>query len=176
MERGYLVALLSILAVFTGVTHGLRSFEQWSERHLKRSETIATSQCHASSAAKAIAKLKTQLRPHYAEEAQLLAELNLPARVQSERVVPSIESSMCERARAMQEAERARREMLRTQRDALRMQMRIQPIQVNLPPDFERQVQESTAAAMRLAQQQIRAQIQANRARAITSQQTDSQQ
>jgi hypothetical protein len=162
MERGYLVALLSILAVFTGLSHGLRSFEQWSAKHLKHTETMATSQCHASTAAKAVAKLKTHLRPHYAEEAQLLAELNLPARVQSEIVIPSIGSASCARARAMQETERARRDMLRAQRDM--MQMRIEPLslQVNLPPDFERQIQQRTEAAMRLAEQQIKMQIVAN--------------
>src|SRR5271165_1577359 len=176
MERGYLVALLSILTVFTGLSHGLRSLEQWSAKHLGHTKTMAAAPCHPSSAAKAVAKLKTHFHPHYAEEAQLLAELNLPERLQSEIVNPQVEGASCARARAMQEAERVRREMLRAQRDM--MEMRIEPLalQVNLKPDFERQIQQSTETAMRLAQQHIKVQINGCRHSPVMTQQTVPQQ
>lgn len=166
MERGYLAGLLLVLAVFTGMSHGIRSLERWSSKHFGHIAVMAKSGCRAHSAKQGIAKLDMQRSPRYAEEAQLLAELNLPSNMPSNsaQATAAAHAGMaCARARAMQEAERARRDMLRAQRDL--MQMRIEPmtVKVNLPPDFAQQIQQSTQAAMQLANKQVRIQIEKNR-------------
>jgi hypothetical protein len=158
MERGYLVALLSIVATFTGLSHGFRSFEQWSAQRLHQVAVLRHSQCQASAAARAVAKLKTHLRPRYAQEAQLMAELNLPARMQSIVTEQNLGSVRCARIEAMQETELARRELQRAQRE-IKVQVEPLSLQVNLPADFEKQIQQSTVAATRMANQQIKLRI-----------------
>ncbi len=170
MERGYLAGLLLVLAVFTGMSHGFRSLEQWSSKHIGRVAMMAMNGCRTHSAKRGVAKLEMQLSPRCAEQARLLAELNLPSIIQSnatEIARERIDGMSCARARAMQEAERARRDMLRAQRDL--MQIRVEPmsVKVDLPPDFEQRIQQSTQAAMQLAKQQVQLQIDANRMNAI---------
>ena len=168
MERGYLVAVLAIVATFSGLSHGFRAAEQWSVLHLRHFGTLARSECPTAAAQRAIAKVQTRLRPHSAEEAQLLAEMNVPvppippdvaANLASEDGVPTA----CARARTMQQAERARHDMLKMQRDMERAsrQMRIEPlsIRVQFPPDFQQRIQEQTQAAVRLAREQVKLQI-----------------
>lgn len=163
MERGYLVALLSIVAVFTGTSHGFRSLEQWSARHLRQFGVVAQQKCHSNTSARALAEMSALPHAHFAEEAQLLAELNLPTRAQAatveEMARQAVDSARCTRVRAMQEADRARRDMQRARRDMV--QVRVDPLslQVNLPPDFEEQIQQSTTVAARLAEQQIKVRI-----------------
>jgi hypothetical protein len=63
-------------------------------------------------------KVRTHLRPGYPEEAQLLAEMNLPiamaqAKVAEEVARQNMAAARCARATAKREAERARREATR---------------------------------------------------------------
>src|SRR5271166_475652 len=166
MERGYLVALLSIVAVFTGATHGFRSLDQRASRHFQQVGAVAQRRCHSGAAARALGELSTLPHSHYVEEAQLLAELNLPTRAQAaaaeQMARQAVDNARCARIRAMQEAERARRDMQHAQHDM--MQVRIDPLslEVNLPPDFEQQIQQSSAIAARLAKQQIKVRILEN--------------
>ena len=163
MERGYLVAVLAIIATFTGLSHGLRSLDHWWLIRVQRTNQVATRpECHASTAARALAKINAHLRPHYAEEAQLLAEMNMPViDVPSDAGENNI--TRCARARAMAEAEHARRDMLQMQRDmgraAQQLQMTPLSLQISLPPDFEKQIAQSSAIAARIAATQVRARI-----------------
>ena len=176
MERGYLAGLLLVLAVFTGMSHGIRSLEQWSLKHVRHVSLMARSECRARSTKQSIANLDMRPTPGDAEGPQLLAELNLPPNLQSNAVqaaaAEDIAGLSCARARAMQQAARARRDMLRAQHDLMQMRMEPLAIKVNLPPDFAEQVQKSTAAAMDLARQQMQVslQIERNRIRAVTRQ------
>jgi hypothetical protein len=178
MERGYLIAVLAIIATFTGFSRGFHSFEQWSVLHFRQMGAMARSECHANSAAQRVAKLKMQLPAHYAEEAQLLAELNLPARVQgaiaSGIADPDVNRSHCLRVRAMQDSEQARRDMLRLQRDIAHVRIQPLSLQVNLPVDIERQVQQEMTA--RLAENQVKLRIAADQLNAIAEQSARPQQ
>jgi len=165
MERSYLIAALAIIATFSGFTRGVRSLEQWTLLHFRQTGTLARSECHASAAARAIARIKTRLRPQDAEQAQLLAQMSVPAAEAQAAIAQQMAAQSAEsaRARAMQEAERARRNVLRMQRDMAEVsqQIRIEPLslQVDLPPDVERQIQQSTALAARMAAIQTRLHI-----------------
>jgi hypothetical protein len=182
MERGYLAGLLLVLAVFTGMTHGFRSLEQWSSMHIRHVVVMAKSECRGHSMKQGVAQRDTQLSPQSPENAQLLAQLDLPSELPSDMTQAiagkEIAGLSCARAKAMQEAERARRDMLRAQREL--MQLRVQPVsvKVSLPPDFAQQVQESTAAAMKVARQQMQLslQIQKNRLHAAIGQASSDQQ
>lgn len=168
MERGYLVAVLAIVATFAGLSRGLRSLEQWSVLHVHHVGAYAKAECPASAAKRVIAKVQTRLRPHYAEEAQLLAEMNVPVPpvppdVAEEVAADSSRISMCARARAMQQAARVRADMLRMQRDMERSArvVRIEPLSLNvhLPADFDQQIQRSTALATRIATDRVKVHV-----------------
>ena len=139
-------------------------------RHL---HALVGSRCHSSHAAHAAAeKLRTHLQPRIAEEAQLLAEMNVPVAEQS-----SIAEQMgrqdaaiaqCARARALQQAERDRRDAWRMQRDLERASghMSIEPLSLNidLPQDLDRRIQERTAAAVaQIAQSNLKLQMMSDR-------------
>ncbi len=185
MERGYLIAVLAILVTFTGLSHGFRSLEQWSLLHLRHIDSQAKAECHRNDAARAIAKLKTHLRPRYAQEAQLLAEMNVPmadaqSTIAEQMARQDADVGRCARARAMQEAERARRDVLRMQRDMGRAseRVRIDPLslQIDLPPDFEKRIEQSSAMAAKMAVRQVKLQIFANQPDAATKKSTGPQQ
>jgi hypothetical protein len=168
MERGYVVAALAMVLTFTGLSRGFRSVEQWSVLHVHHIGAFAKAECPATAARRAIAKVQTRLRPHYAEEAQLLAEMNVPvsdvqARMAEEMASQEEAVSRCARQRAMQEAARARRDALRMQRDMERTaaDVRIEPLSLNvqLPADFEQQIKRSTALATRFAADQVKVHV-----------------
>ena len=112
MERRYLVATLAIIATFATFSRGFQSLQHLS---LLRGQ-------HPSALSRWAAKMKTHLRPSYPEEAQLLAEMNLPiaaqARVAEQAMRQGQAAARCARETAMREAERARS-------DATRMRERI---------------------------------------------------
>jgi hypothetical protein len=180
MERGYLIAALAIIATFTGFSRGFQSIEQWSLLHLRHIGAIGKAECHARS--QAMATLKTHLRPHYAEKAELLAEMNVPvAEAQSsiaEQVSQDTDAARCARATAMQEIERARRDMLRMQRDmapaSIGEPMTPLSLQVPTPPNFEKDIRQNTKAAARLAARQL--QIAADQLNAAANKSTRSPQ
>ena len=160
MERGYLVAALAIIATFTGLSSGFRSVEQWSLIHLRHFRASSQAHCNASAPARAAAKIKTRLRPRYAEEAQLLAEMNLPVAEMQARMAEQIARhdtalAQCARARAMRQAEHLQRDMMRMQLDMQRAsaQVRIEPmaLQIQLPVDLNERIRKETATAVRVA-------------------------
>jgi hypothetical protein len=176
MERGYLVAVLAIIVTFTGLSRGIRSLEQGVLAHFQHLGALARDECSANSAARAIAKLKvkTRLVPHTPEEAQLLAEMNVPSGISEEMAAQqdAAAGTRCARARAMQEMQRAQRDMLRMQRDMrTSREVRLEPlsIQVHLPPDFEQRIQERTEEAARRATEHVRVKIESLRVSTATS-------
>jgi hypothetical protein len=128
MERRYLVAALAIIATFAVFSHGFRTLEHVSLLYGHHAAADLTAKCNseASAASRFIGKVRTHLRPGYPEEAQLLAEMNLPiamaqAKVAEEVARQNIAAAQCARATALREAQRARREAERAQREAIRI-------------------------------------------------------
>jgi hypothetical protein len=176
MERRYLVAVLAVIATFAVTSHGFRALDRvshgsddqhlWLMSRLGRVAAEATAKCESSSAARAMAKVRTHLRPRYPEEAQLLAEMNVPfANLQStiagQMARQDAAIAHCARARAMAEAERAQRETVRMQQQVqqqMRQQMQqmtrytkqanVAPMsfEVNLPADLDQRIQAQTAS------------------------------
>jgi hypothetical protein len=170
MERGYLVAVLAIVATFTGLSHSFRSLDHWWLAHIQHNNVVAKGQCPAAAAARAVARIEARLRPHYAAQQQLLAELNAPGAAVPgagfEDLSRQESAARCARLRAMQDVERARQDMLRMQRDMARagQNVRIDPLalQINLPADLEKQIEQSTKMAARLAGSPIKIQVFTN--------------
>jgi hypothetical protein len=111
MDRRYLVATLAIVATFASLNHGLRSGQL---AVLSGGfGALAGGQCVAS---RMLAKIRERLQPGYPEEAQMLAELNVPmiraqARMTEQAARRDSEVAKCAREEARQQAERARREV-----------------------------------------------------------------
>ncbi len=184
MERRYLVAALAIIATFAVFSRGFRCLQHISPRHAKHMGAMATAQGGADSASQAVAKIRTHLRPGYPEEAQLLAEMNVPiasleARAAEQIARQNIAAAQCARATALRQAQRARRDALRMRDQMLRANQEgtRAPIsfQVKLPDDFDQRIEVNTAAlARRLALQQVKLQIAANQLRAASVHMADS--
>jgi hypothetical protein len=174
MERRYLVAALAIIATFAVFSRGFRSLEQMSLLHAEhlsavaRAESaVARAESDARTAAQTLAKIRTHLRPAYPEEAQLLAEMNvpLPPMPPMPEIVtaPAPPVAPCARALALHEAERARREAKRMsaemEREASRVSVDPISLRINMPEDFEQKMQQRTEAmAARLAAANVRLQ------------------
>lgn len=120
MERRYLVATLAIIATFAVLSHGFRTLEHVSLLYGQHVGADVKAKCNAdaSAASRFIGKVRTHLRPGYPEEAQLLAEMNLPiamaqAKVAEEVARQNMAAARCARETAKREAERVRREATR---------------------------------------------------------------
>jgi hypothetical protein len=173
MERRYLVAAVAIIATFAGFSHGFRSLQHLSLLHAERLGAAAKLKGDATSAARAMAKIGTHLRPGYPEEAQLLAEMDVPiagieAKVAEQMAHRDVAAAQCARAAAMREAEHARRDATRMRDKMLRAYPEAAPtpisFEVNLPDGANRRIAVNMAALKsRLAAQQVRLQIAANR-------------
>ena len=128
MERRYLVAALAIIATFAVFSHGFRTLEHVSL--LYGHHAAAKCNAEASATSRFMGKMRSHLRPGYPEEAQLLAEMNLPiamaqAKVAEEVARQNMAAAHCARETALREAQRARREVERAQREATRMRQRM---------------------------------------------------
>ncbi len=161
MERRYLVAALAVIATFAVTSHGFRELQHLAAR-AEHSGTMARSHC-AASAARALAKISTHLAPRSPEEAQLLAEMNVPiAGIDSsiaQQVAQRNEAvARCASERAMRQAEQVRREAIemRQQMSLAAERINVPPISVdvNLPADLDQRIQAQVAA--------MTARIQAN--------------
>jgi hypothetical protein len=176
MERRYLVAALAIIATFVGVSHGLRSLQCFA---LKHPVHVSRLRGDADFGSRAAAKIRTHLRPGYPEEAQLLAEMNVPiasleAKVAQQMAQQNI-AAQCAQATAMRQAERARQDAMRM-RDNMRDKMlRAYPtampapisLEVHVPDEVNRRIAINMATlASHLAEQQMRLQINANKLQA----------
>src|ERR1039457_291873 len=182
MERRYLVAALAIIATFAVFSHGFRTLEHVSL--LYGHHAAAKCNAEASATSRFMGKVRSHLRPGYPEEAQLLAEMNLPiamaqAKVAEEVARQNMAAAQCARATALREAERAQREatrmrdkMAHTHGDASAM-----PIAwgVNAAADVDQRVRAKTAAlAERIAAQGVRLQMAADQMRDASVQISDS--
>jgi hypothetical protein len=174
MERRYLVAALAIIATFVGVSHGLRSLQCLA---LKHSVHLSRLEADADFASRA-AKIRTHLRAGYPEEAQLLAEMNVPiasleARVAQQMATRNMAAAQCAQATAMRQAERARQDAMRMRDKVLCAYPNAMPapisLEANLPDRVNRRIAVNVAAlASRLAEQQVRLQIAANKLPAVS--------
>jgi hypothetical protein len=126
MDRRYLLATLAIVATFAIVSHELRD----GRFVVLAGQRIAsiTGRCGTATSAPAriVSEVTDRLRPSHPEEAQMLAEMNLPlVRAQAQAaalaVNQQVEASRCARETALREAERARRDATRARQDAIRM-------------------------------------------------------
>ena len=168
MERGYLVASLALVVTFAGVSRGFRSLENSSLLSFRHSGIQASSRCPAETLRREAERLRTHLRPHYAEEAQLLAEMDVPVVAEQMRAQQSVAEHA--RARAEREAQRAQREMMQAQRDIENStsNIRIEPLalELNLPADFNQRIQaQASAAAARITAKTVKLQAAAERFR-----------
>ncbi len=167
MERRYLVAALAMIMAFAATSHGFRALQQMSVMHVRHSGAMAHSMHEPSCAVRALAKIRTHLRPRYPEEAQLLAEMNVPlanmqATIEEQMARQNTAIAQCARAQAMRDAERARRNAMQVQQSLAS----IAPMaaEVNLPSDLDQRI--NAALASRLAANNVKLQVLADKLRA----------
>ncbi len=125
MDRRYLIATLAIVATFAVVSHELRDGRVTV---LASQMGLLTGGCGSSSSApeRIVSDMTARLRPAPAEEAAMLAEMNLPmirAQAQAAALASSqaVAEAKCARETAIREAEQARSEARRAREDARRM-------------------------------------------------------
>jgi hypothetical protein len=138
---------------------------------------MAKAKCESQAASRAVAKLRTHLRPGYAEEAQLLAEMNLPIANMSEKIAERMAKQQasvakCDRARAKQEAERARRDAQRLTERITRavVESGATPISLDttMPSNLDRRIQAKMAAmTARLAANGVKLEIATDKLRQL---------
>ncbi len=131
MDRKYLVAALAIVATFAVFSHGLRN-GRLVQLACREYGAIAGHCTGSSLTSRVIGQMRSRLRPGHPEEAQMLAELNLPmVTAQAKAVVDvakqevqaaklEIEAAKCARETAVREAERARREARMATREEIK--------------------------------------------------------
>ena len=175
MERRYLVAALAIIATFAVVSRGFRSLERFSLRHAQQLDAMAKLK-YETGAAQTLAKIRTHLPSGYSNEAQLLAEMNVPlgsveARLAEQMAKQKLEAAQCARATALWQADRARHQAMKLHEKMARIgsNMSLDPIafEVTIPDDVQQQIEINQAAlARQIAAQQMRIQIGADQLRA----------
>ena len=185
MERRYLVAALAIIATFAVFSRGLRTLERVSLSYGQHLEANAQAKCNAdaSAASRWIGKVKTHLRPGYAEEAQLLAEMDLPIAMAEVKVAEqvarqNIAAAQCARATALRETERAQRQALKMREKMARSSANASAVPiawgVNAARDVDRRIQARAAEiAARVAAQNARLQIAADQAWEVSTEISD---
>ncbi len=180
MERKYLVACVAIIATFATFSSGFRSLQKLSSQHGQYCPTVA----------RWFAELKSHLHPADAEEAQLLAEMNLPplpeqAEVSAHAIAQSRAEGQRARETAIREAERARRDAIRMHEDIAReARVSVAPVVVDLRglDDLDQRIQISgldrldqriqartAAIARRIAVQNVRLQVDAAKLQAVSA-------
>jgi hypothetical protein len=180
MERRYLVAALAMIVAFAATSHGFRALQQMSVMRVRHSGAMAHSMHEPSCAARALAKIRTRLRPRYPEEAQLLAEMNVPltgldtmagqmAQQMTEQMArQNTAIAQCATAQAMRDADRARRDAMRMQQNMTRAAERASlgplALEMNLPSDLDQRI--NAALASRLAANNVKLQVLADKLRA----------
>ena len=182
MERRYLVAAMAMIVAFAATSHGFRALQQMSVIHARHSGAMAHSMHEPSCAARALAKIRTHLRPRYPEEAQLLAEMNVPltgldtmaaqmAGQITQQVTEQVTEQMarqnssmaqCARAQAMRDSERARRDA--TQMEQSMASIGPMALEMNLPADLDQRI--NAALGARMAAGNVKLQVLGDKLRA----------
>ena len=175
MERIYLVAALAIIVTFAGFSRGFQSLQRISQQH---GQAMSGPQCSAlpSIVSRVLAKLKSELHQTDPEEAQLLAELNLPvaamqAKAAEQAAKQSQAAAESARQTAMREAERARRDAVKMREEMARAA--VPPVAIDLHglDGLDQRIQVKTAAiAQRIAARSMRMQMAAARMQAVSMQ------
>ena len=167
MERIYLVAALAITVTFAGISRGFQSLQRISQQH---GQAMSGPQCSAppSIVSRVLARLKNDLHQTDPEEAQVLAELNLPlaamqAKVAEQAAKQSQAAAEMARETAMRESERARHDAMKMREEMAREKnMAVAPISIDLHglDGLDQRIQIKTAAlAQRLAARNMRMQM-----------------
>jgi len=123
-----------------------------------------------------VAKVRSQLHPAYPEEAQLLAELNLPlaaaqAKMAEQAAKQSQAAAQCARETAKREAERAQRDATRMREQMAREANMAAPVSIDLKglDNLDLRMQTKAAAlAERIAARNVRMQIAAAKLQAVS--------
>ncbi|MGA2905058.1 MAG: hypothetical protein ABSD98_14590 [Candidatus Korobacteraceae bacterium] len=175
MERRYLVAVVVMSATFAATSHGFRALQKISLAHARHSGAMAHSRCDPSAALRALARICTRLRPRYPEDAQLLAEMNVPFANMETTMAEQMAQrnsaiAQCAGAQAMWDAERARRDAMRMQEKMTRAveQAGAAPmaLEINLPSDLDQRIQTQMAIlTARLAANGAKLQIASDKLR-----------
>lgn len=171
MERRYLVAVLAMIAAFAATSHGFRALQQMSVVHVRHSGAMAHSMHEPSCAARALAKIRTRLRPRYPEEAQLLAEMNVPLAnmetIEEQMARQNSAVAQCATAQAIRDADRARRDAMRMQQNmthaAEQASLGPMALEMNLPSDLDQRI--NAALASRMAASNVKLQVLADKLR-----------
>jgi len=184
MERRYLVAALAMIVTFAGLSHGFRSLQQFSQQRRQQGQSMSGPQCSAlpSIVSRVLAKVKAGLHQSDPEEAQVLAEMNLPmaalqAKAAEEAAKQSQAAAEAARETAMREAERAHHEALRMREEIVRQNHMATMVSIQVPDyaALNRRIQVQTAAmAQRVAAQSARIQIAAAKWQAVSVQMDNS--
>jgi hypothetical protein len=187
MERRYLVAALAMIATFAGLSHGFQSLQRFSLQRSQHGQTMSGPQCSGlpSIVSRVLAKVKAGLHqtdPTDPEEAQLLAEMNLPiaalqAKASEQAAKQSQAAAKLARADAVREAERAHRDALRMREEMAREKHVTSVVSIELPAlaALDQTMQVRTAAmAQRLAARSVKMQIAAARLQAVSLQMENS--
>src|SRR5271157_345709 len=171
MERRYLVAALAIIATFATFSRGFQSLQQLSQQRGQHGQAVTGPQCDSmpSIVSRWIAKVRSQLHPSYPEEAQLLAEMNLPiaaaqAKIAEQAVKQSQAAAQCARETAKRDAMRMREQMAREANIAA-------PVSIDLKglDNLDLRMQTKAAAlAERIAARNVRMQIAAAKLQAVS--------
>ena len=172
MERRYLVAALAMITAFAATSHGFRALQQMSAIHARHSGAMAHSTHEPNCAARALAKIRTHLRPHYPEEAQLLAEMNVPlanieTTIEEQMARQNSAVAQCATAQAIRDADRARRDAMRMQQNmthaAEQASLGPMALEMNLPSDLDQRI--NAALASRMAASNVKLQVLADKLR-----------
>jgi len=181
MERVYLVATLAVVVTFAGFSRGFQSLQEFSLQRGQPGQAVTGPQCGAvpSIVSRWIARMRNEFHPTDPEEAQLLAELNLPlaamqAKVAEQAAKQSQAAAEIARETALREAERARHDAARMREEMAHAKiMAIAPVSIDLRglDGLDRRIQIKTAAiAERMAARSMRMQMAAMKVQAVSMQ------
>jgi hypothetical protein len=181
MERRYLVATLAIIATFTVFSRGFQSLQEFSTRR-QHGQTLIGSQCDRmpSIVSHWIAKVESRLHPADPEEAQLMAEMNLPlAALRAQTAEQALKQSQAAAEVAMRQAERAQHDATRMQEQMARAEKSMAefPVVIKMSglDNLDWRMQAKAAAmAERMAARNVRMQIAAAKLQAVSVQMQDS--
>jgi hypothetical protein len=164
MERRYLVAALAMITAFAATSHGFRALQQMSVIHARHSGAMAHSTHEPNCASRALAKIRTHLRPRYPEEAQLLAEMNVPLAnmetIEEQMARQNSAVAQCATAQAIRDAMRMQQNMTHAAEQASLGPM---ALEMNLPSDLDQRI--NAALASRMAASNVKLQVLADKLR-----------